>query len=60
MQVPRAPPALTWSCRYTGWKLYSYCKSSASWRVRIALAIKGIKYDYHAVNLLAGAQKEMG
>jgi maleylacetoacetate isomerase len=32
--------------------LYSYFRSSASWRVRIALAIKGINYEYRAVNLI--------
>ena len=39
-----------------GVKLYSYHRSSASWRVRIALAHKGITYDYAPVNLLEGAQ----
>ena len=33
-------------------KLYSYFRSSASFRVRIALALKGIAYDYAAVHLL--------
>jgi maleylpyruvate isomerase len=33
-------------------KLYSYWRSSASWRVRIALAWKGISYEYRAVNLV--------
>jgi len=32
--------------------MYSYFRSSASWRVRIALALKGIKYEYRAVHLL--------
>ncbi|XP_067941550.1 maleylacetoacetate isomerase-like [Watersipora subatra] len=32
--------------------LYSYFRSSASWRVRIALALKGIDYDYSAVHLV--------
>jgi hypothetical protein len=27
-------------------KLYSYFRSSASFRVRIALALKGLDYDY--------------
>uniref|UniRef100_A0A2C9L119 maleylacetoacetate isomerase n=1 Tax=Biomphalaria glabrata TaxID=6526 RepID=A0A2C9L119_BIOGL len=31
--------------------LYSFFRSSASWRVRIALAFKEIKYEYRAVNL---------
>jgi len=33
-------------------KLYSYWRSSASWRVRIALGYKGIPYEYRAVNLV--------
>ena len=31
--------------------LYSYFRSSASWRVRIALNLKGIEYEYLAVNI---------
>ncbi|KAJ7522112.1 hypothetical protein O6H91_19G084000 [Diphasiastrum complanatum] len=34
--------------------LYSYWRSSASWRVRIALALKGLAYEYKAINLLKG------
>ena len=29
-------------------KLYNYFRSSASYRVRIALALKGLSYDYVA------------
>jgi len=36
--------------------LYSYFRSSCSWRVRIALAFKGIDYEYKPVNLLKGEQ----
>ncbi|XP_010184795.1 PREDICTED: maleylacetoacetate isomerase isoform X4 [Mesitornis unicolor] len=32
--------------------LYSYFRSSCSWRVRIALALKGIAYDVVPVNLV--------
>ena len=32
--------------------LYNYWRSTASWRVRIALAWKGIEYDYVPVNIL--------
>lgn len=40
-------------------KLYNYWRSSASWRVRIGLALKGIAYEYIPVNLVAqgGEQK---
>ncbi|KAI8336339.1 glutathione S-transferase [Chlamydoabsidia padenii] len=37
--------------------LYSYFRSSASWRVRTALEWKGIDYEYRPVNLLTGAQQ---
>ena len=37
--------------------LYDYAKSSASYRVRIALNLKGLEYDRHSVNLLEGEQK---
>ncbi|MEM9014438.1 MAG: maleylacetoacetate isomerase [Pseudomonadota bacterium] len=38
-------------------KLYGYWRSSATYRVRIALALKGVTYDYEPVDLLAGEQK---
>src|SRR3546814_1335518 len=38
--------------------LYDYYRSSAAYRVRIALNMKGIDYDRVPVNLAAGAQKE--
>jgi maleylpyruvate isomerase len=37
-------------------RLYSYWRSSSSWRVRIALALKGLEYQYVAVDLAGGAQ----
>lgn len=38
-------------------KLYNYFRSSASFRVRIALAIKGVAYDYVPVHLAKGEHK---
>ncbi len=38
--------------------LHDYYRSSAAYRVRIALALKGVEYDHHIVNLAAGAQKQ--
>jgi maleylacetoacetate isomerase len=38
-------------------RLYSYYRSSAAYRVRIALELKGLDYDYIAVNLLRAQQK---
>ena len=35
-------------------KLYGYWRSSASWRVRWALALKKVDYDYMPVNILKG------
>jgi maleylpyruvate isomerase len=39
-------------------RLFSYWRSSCSWRVRIGLALKGLAYESRAVNLLAGEQHE--
>ena len=37
--------------------LYTFWQSSASWRIRWALAIKGVAFDSVAVDLSAGAQR---
>jgi maleylacetoacetate isomerase len=37
-------------------ELYNYFRSSASWRVRIALALKGLDYDYLPVHLVKKEQ----
>jgi maleylacetoacetate isomerase len=37
-------------------KLYNYFNSSTSFRVRIALALKGLPYEYVGVNLRSGEQ----
>jgi len=37
-------------------QLYNYFRSSASYRVRIALALKGLDYDYLPVHLLRNEQ----
>ncbi len=39
-------------------KLYNYFRSSASFRVRIALELKGLSYDYVSVHLIKGEHKE--
>ncbi|KAM1674960.1 hypothetical protein EV1_040194 [Malus domestica] len=36
--------------------LYSYWQSSCSWRVRFALNLKGLPYEYKPVSLPAGEQ----
>ena len=38
-------------------ELHGYFRSSASYRVRIGLNLKGLPYDYHAVNLLKNEQR---
>jgi maleylacetoacetate isomerase len=40
--------------------LFDYFRSSASYRVRIALNLKGIAYEAVPLNLLEGGQKEPG
>lgn len=39
-------------------ELHGYFRSSASYRVRIGLNLKGLQYDYKPVNLLKGEQRE--
>ena len=39
-------------------KLYNYFRSSASFRVRIALELKGLSYDYVPVHLVKGEHKQ--
>lgn len=41
-------------------KLYSFFNSSTSYRVRIALALKGVAYDYEGVNIRIGEQSAEG
>ena len=38
--------------------LYDYFRSSASYRARIALNLKGIEYEQRSINLAAGTQKD--
>jgi maleylacetoacetate isomerase len=40
-------------------KLYNYFRSSASFRVRIALALKGLPYDYVSVHLTRGGGEQL-
>nr|WP_067297424.1 maleylacetoacetate isomerase [Marinobacterium profundum] len=39
-------------------QLYSFFNSSTSYRVRIALALKGLEYDYQGVNIRVGEQSD--
>jgi len=40
--------------------LYSYWRSSCAWRVRTALSIKGIEYEYRAVHLVKDGGQQHG
>ncbi|MGV6477380.1 maleylacetoacetate isomerase [Azotobacter vinelandii] len=40
--------------------LYNFFNSSTSYRVRIALALKGLEYDYQGINLRSGEQRSNG
>ncbi len=44
-------------CFATMMKLYSYFRSSASFRVRIALNLKGLPYDYQGVHIAQGVHQ---
>jgi maleylacetoacetate isomerase len=39
-------------------KLYGYFRSSAAYRVRIALGLKGLAYDHAGVNLMPGVSEQ--
>ena len=39
-------------------KLYTYSRSSAAYRIRIALSLKGISYESVPVTLLKGEHRE--
>lgn len=39
-------------------KLYGYWRSSSTWRVRIALAWKGIAYEYQPIHLVRGGGEQ--
>jgi maleylpyruvate isomerase len=39
-------------------KLYGFWRSTATWRVRIALEYKGIAYDYEPIDLRKGAEEQ--
>lgn len=41
-------------------QLYSFFNSSTSYRVRIALALKGLPFDYLPINIRAGEHREAG
>ncbi|AJK47785.1 maleylacetoacetate isomerase [Burkholderia plantarii] len=40
-------------------ELYGYFRSSASYRVRIALHLKGLPFDYRAVHMLRGGGEQL-
>ncbi len=54
---PANPPTRPLAASSPPLALYSYWRSSCSYRVRIALALKGLPYEYRAVNLVKGEQR---
>lgn len=40
--------------------LWSYWRSTTSWRVRLGLELKGIQYDYRSVHLVKGGGEQWG
>ena len=53
--------ALQGGLRYAqAMKLYNYFRSSASFRVRIALQLKGLSYEYIPIHLAQGEHREPG
>ena len=40
-----------------GLKLYTYFRSSCAWRIRIALNLKGLKYESIPIHLVGGLQR---
>jgi maleylpyruvate isomerase len=40
-------------------KLYDYWRSSAAYRVRIGLNLKGVAYEAHPVNIMPGTDEQM-
>lgn len=48
------PPHI--SAAYSNFKLYGYWRSSCSWRVRLALELKGIPYEKSFIHLANGDQ----
>ena len=40
------------------WTLHSAWRAGAPYRLRIGLALKGVEYDYAAIDLVAGQQRE--
>lgn len=53
-----APHASLASWYRPAMKLYGFWRSTATWRVRIALAWKGLEHAYQPVNLTAGAGEQ--
>ena len=45
--------------RYKDFKLYSYWRSSSSWRVRVALAAKNIQYETVTIDLSQGGNQDV-
>ena len=58
MHPPKSGVSVYALAMTTNLKLHSYFRSSASFRVRIALELKGLPYDYVAVHIARGDHKK--
>ena len=56
LQSPLSPVEAVAPPRFSELRLYGYWRSSATWRVRIAMAIKHLDYQYIPVHLANGEQ----
>jgi len=54
--IPAAPPPVTHVPPLKGVRLWTYWRSSTSWRVRIALGFYRVLFTHETVNLLNGEQ----
>ena len=55
-EVLSRPAWVIEQCYNAGMKLYGFWRSTCTWRVRIALAMKGIEHQYQPVHLQKGEQ----
>ncbi len=55
--IVKQPTRFSYLVYANAMKLYNYFRSSASFRVRIALVLKGLPYDYVSVHLAKGEHK---